>query len=55
LETLKKLNEHTCRSYGGNNCVLHQCMFYCVLWKAKQEAAKREGVEEKDILQPKKN
>jgi len=38
--TKDELDKHTCSSFGGNNCVLHQCMFYCVLQKAKEELKK---------------
>lgn len=37
-ETLEELNKLSCREYGGNNCVLHQCMFDCALAKAKERA-----------------
>jgi hypothetical protein len=35
--TKEELDKYTCRSFGGNNCALHQCMFYCVLDKAKKD------------------
>ncbi len=38
--TTEELSKETCRSFGGNNCVLHQCMFDCVLNEAKKRAAK---------------
>lgn len=40
--TLQELEKHTCKSYGGNNCILHQCMFGCVLEKAKQKLLNEE-------------
>ncbi len=40
--SLKELNNDTCRSFGGNNCVLHQCMFNCRLIEAKTLAYMRE-------------
>lgn len=40
--TVKQLQKETCRSFGGNNCVLHQCMFGCVLQKEIKQAYERE-------------
>lgn len=43
--TLAQLKATDCRSFGGNNCVLHGCMFYCVLYEAKKNAlAKEKGI-----------
>jgi hypothetical protein len=36
--SLEDLEKETCQSFGGINCVLHQCMFECVLNKAKERA-----------------
>lgn len=36
--TKQELAKETCSSFGGGNCAMHQCMFFCVLEKAKQEA-----------------
>jgi hypothetical protein len=38
--TKEELEKHTCKSFGGNNCILHQCMFECVLEQAKKEVNK---------------
>lgn len=38
--TLEQLEKETCSSYGGNNCVLHGCMFSCQLADAKARAKK---------------
>lgn len=27
--TIEELEKMSCRAYGGNNCVLHGCMFEC--------------------------
>lgn len=35
--TLEELEKKDCRSYGGDNCALHQCMFSCVLEDAKKK------------------
>nr|DAL72511.1 MAG TPA: hypothetical protein [Caudoviricetes sp.] len=40
--TVKELEKETCLSFGGNNCVLHGCMFDCALREAKRRALKRE-------------
>ena len=40
--SLKELEKETCRSFGGNNCVLHGCMFYCVLEDAKKKAREKQ-------------
>lgn len=40
--SLEELKKETCSSYGGNNCVMHQCMFGCVLQKAIQMSEKGE-------------
>ncbi len=36
--TIEELSKETCNSFGGNNCVLHQYMFGCVLEEAKKKA-----------------
>ena len=41
--TLEELAKETCSSFGGNNCVLHQCMFGCVLEEAKKKAREKAG------------
>jgi len=41
---LKDLEKMDCRSFGGNNCVLHQCMFSCVLSDEIKKAKERESV-----------
>ena len=41
---LEDLQNETCRSFGGNNCALHQCMFKCVLAEAKKNALKKNGI-----------
>lgn len=41
--TLAELERKDCASFGGNNCVLHGCMFFCILEEAKKEARKREN------------
>lgn len=38
--TIQELEKQTCQSFGGINCVLHQCMYECVLEKAKKNTAK---------------
>ncbi len=50
--TLEQLEKETCSSYGGVNCVLHQCMFYCVLEKDKKDAMKvvNTHIKGKDIV-----
>ncbi len=40
--TFSELEKMTCRSFGGNNCVLHGCMFECQLYIAKIKALMRE-------------
>lgn len=35
--TLEQLKKETCQSYGGNNCVLHGCMFECALQAAMRK------------------
>lgn len=44
--TIKELEEQTCQSFGGNNCVLHGCMFGCQLEAAKKKAAREKEVEQ---------
>ncbi len=36
--SLEDLEKETCLSFGGNNCVLHGCMFNCALREAKKRA-----------------
>lgn len=40
--TFKELEKMTCQSFGGNNCVLHGCMFDCQLLEAKKRALMKE-------------
>lgn len=40
--TFSQLQKMTCRSFGGNNCVLHGCMFECQLYEAKIKAIMKE-------------
>lgn len=40
--TLQELENRTCQSFGGNNCVLHGCMFGCTLVEAKKQAIKKQ-------------
>ena len=44
--TTKQLKKETCRSFGGNNCVLHGCMFGCELEKARARAKGKEPQKE---------
>lgn len=39
--TLEQLEKETCRSFGGSNCVLHQCMFFCALQEAKKKLSEK--------------
>jgi hypothetical protein len=50
--SLEYLKTQTCRSFGGNNCVLHGCMFDCQLKEAKKRAIEKNGVKytEKEII-----
>lgn len=47
-KTFAELEKMTCQSFGGNNCVLHGCMFDCVLREAKIRALMRERGFSKD-------
>lgn len=40
--TFSELEKMTCRSFGGNNCVLHGCMFECQLQMEKIKALMKE-------------
>ena len=44
--TVQELEKETCSSFGGSNCVLHQCMFGCVLHQAKQKAKEEQKYNE---------
>ena len=41
--TFSELENMTCQSFGGNNCVMHGCMFECQLEEAKIRALIREN------------
>lgn len=40
--TFSELERMSCQSFGGNNCVLHGCMFDCQLQMAKIKAIMKE-------------
>jgi len=47
--TLDELKKETCQSYGGNNCVLHGCMFSCQLTDAMKARMKEKGMSDEEI------
>lgn len=47
--TTKELEKETCSSFGGSNCVMHQCMFFCVLDAAKKRAIEKEKGKVEDV------
>ena len=47
--TIEQLEKESCSSFGGNNCVLHQCMYGCVLQDAKKKAMKEKGMTDEEI------
>jgi hypothetical protein len=52
--TLEELKDETCQSFGGLNCIAHQCMFVCVLEQARHKARGKDNDKNKDKEKDKK-